>query len=159
MPFHAKVLPLDFLLDHAEEKSLWKACPNLYNQEIFDIIQEIIGENKFPYNSEILFRFKEKYKLTSECDFISSVVYCTQQFADFVKDEKNGLMLRQQYDEYELITKDFLTANVDKKILIAGQKNYCRIKYWTNVGYVYLLKGARSRGFKFKMIELVKAII
>lgn len=157
-PFHAKVLTLDFLLGNADSEILWKGCPNLFSQEIYDIIIETVGAQQYPYNSTILDVFKEKYKLNIDCKFINSVVYCTQRFHDFKMAEEKGLIIRQKYEEYELVTKEFLTMNMNKRILIAGVKDFCRIKMSAQNRFMYLLKNSKTRGFSFKMTELVKSI-
>lgn len=156
-PFHGKVLSLDFLLHNSSDDSLWKGCPSLYSQEVFDIITETVAADKYPYNAVILNAFKEKYHLTTECEFINSVVYCTQRFHQFTNYEANGLKLRQQYEGYEVVTKEFLERSLNQKILIAGVNDYCRVKKFNQDRFMYLLKNSRTRGYGFKMTELVKS--
>ncbi|MCS2956953.1 hypothetical protein NXX53_06635 [Bacteroides salyersiae] len=157
-PFHAKVLTLDFLIQNADDRSLWKSCPNLYSQEIFDIITEVVAADIFPYNPLILHNFKQKYNLTTECEFIDTVVYGTQRFHDFMGYESNGLKSRQQYEGYEVVTKEFLAQNLNQRILVAGVKGSCRVKTYDKYRYMYMPKYYKTRGFIFKMTELVKSI-
>ena len=86
------------------------------------------------------------------------VLRIIQRFHDFMGYESNGLKSRQQYEGYEVVTKEFLAQNLNQRILVAGVKGSCRVKTYDKYRYMYMPKYYKTRGFIFKMTELVKSI-
>lgn len=89
------IIPTDFLIANITNYELWggskSTCFDSVNFDILECMEELAKEGQYLYNSKVAERFCEKFNLgeynESKHRFLSSIVYCNQQYRRQVKDE------------------------------------------------------------------------
>lgn len=170
-------VPLNFILNNIEDKSLWDGCPSLFSKEIFGCIEKIIENGDFPYNRTVADEFCKTYNCTGgENDFLAAIVYTTQSYKHIIDGENNAVKLHEKLtkDGFKKLTNQMLieAAGTKRKFLVylSGQnilggeslkqsENYLYLKDWKDQGFHWMKPQSKKSGYRAKVGEYVKELI
>lgn len=98
-------IPTDYLIKNISNNDIWgsdASCFNAVNYDLLNIIERVIKNGIFPYNSTIAEEFCKDNGISynTELHFLNSIVYCTQTYKHDLDNKKH------LEDELEEMTKN-----------------------------------------------------
>jgi hypothetical protein len=170
------VVPLEIVLNNITDRSIWEGCPELVNMEIYGCIKKIIERGDYPYNSSVAAEFCKSYNCKGgENDFLSSIVYTTQNYDQIIEGEIAAKNLHK-----EMTKQGFYKMNKDLLLNAAGSKrkflvyltgtnvfgtevkkqsdSYMTLKSDNNNGYLWMKPRASRKGFRATLGQYIKEI-
>jgi hypothetical protein len=169
------VVPTEMVING--ERDLWKGCPSLVNFDMLKCIEDIEAAGQYPYNSTVGNLFATRFGMAPFDDgtFLSSMVYCTQQYKSSVRDEIDAKALHEKMigEGYTKCTMEDLkaAADTDKRFFVVMDgtnifgsevKNKVekplKLKDWKDQGFHWMTAQSTRKGWKAKAGQYIKLV-
>jgi hypothetical protein len=176
------IIPTDFLIANITNNELWggskSTCFDGVNFDMLECMEELTKEGQYLYNSIVAERFCDKFNLgkydESKHRFLSSMVYCNQQYRRQVQDEMYAKMKHEKLtnEGYKVLliididtlietkSKCFVYLNYTNMVGAEGQKQFEKklVLRRNGDGIIWMTPQSSRKGYTAQIGQYYKTV-